>query len=101
MPIKKENKEKYPTNWKDIRKKILGRSNNCCEFCGIPNYSLIPGNPKGSKVVLTIAHLDHNPENCDENNLRALCQRCHLRYDAKQHAENAKITRLKKQNNDF
>ena len=36
----------------------------------------------GSKVVLTIAHLDHTPENCDDENLRAWCQRCHLTYDA-------------------
>lgn len=34
------------------------------------------------KVVLTVAHLDHTPENCDESNLAALCQRCHNRYDA-------------------
>lgn len=33
-------------------------------------------------IVLTIAHLDHTPENCDPANLRAWCQRCHLRYDA-------------------
>ena len=33
-------------------------------------------------VVLTIAHLDHIPEHCDPDNLRALCQRCHNRYDA-------------------
>lgn len=44
-------------------------------------------------IVLTIAHLDHTPENCDPANLRALCQRCHLRYDAKHHAETARATR--------
>ena len=38
------------------------------------------GNPV--KVVLTVAHLDHMPENCDPQNLRAWCQRCHNRYDA-------------------
>lgn len=34
------------------------------------------------KVVLTVAHLDHQPENCDPENLRAWCQRCHNVYDA-------------------
>ena len=32
-------------------------------------------------VILTIAHLDHCPENAALANLRALCQRCHLTYD--------------------
>ena len=44
-------------------------------------------------VVLTIAHLDHTPENCDLSNLRAWCQKCHLSYDAQHHAANAKQTR--------
>jgi hypothetical protein len=29
------------------------------------------------RIVLTVAHLDHTPENCDPDNLRAWCQRCH------------------------
>lgn len=45
------------------------------------------------KIVLTISHLEHTPENCDPANLRAWCQRCHLRYDARHHAENAQRTR--------
>ncbi len=45
------------------------------------------------RVVLTVAHLDHQPENCDPENLRAWCQRCHLRYDAEHHARNAAATR--------
>lgn len=32
-------------------------------------------------IVLTVAHLDHQPENCKLENLRALCQRCHNRHD--------------------
>lgn len=36
------------------------------------------------KVVLTIAHLDHDETNHDVmlERLKALCQCCHLRYDA-------------------
>lgn len=37
-------------------------------------------------VILTVAHLDHTPENCDPANLLAMCQRCHLVYDKRQHA---------------
>lgn len=37
---------------------------------------------KPVKVVLTVAHMDHRPENCERSNLKALCQRCHNRYDA-------------------
>jgi hypothetical protein len=50
-------------------------------------------------VVLTIAHLNHVPEDCAEDNLRAWCQRCHLTYDAKHHAKTAAVTRRKRLNN--
>lgn len=43
---------------------------------------------------LTTAHLDQTPENCDEANLRAMCQRCHLAYDLDQHVTNARRTRI-------
>ncbi len=94
MPIKPENKKRYPKNWKQIRQQILERAGNKCEFCGIPNHTI---KENGTKVVLTIAHLDHTPENCNENNPRALCQKCHLTYDAKHHAQTARQTREKKQ----
>ncbi len=48
---------------------------------------------KVSMIVLTIAHLDHVPENCDPGNLAAMCQRCHLRYDAGHHRKTAYKTR--------
>jgi hypothetical protein len=46
--------------------------------------------PKATKVILTVAHLDHAPENCSDGNLKAMCQRCHLRYDQEHHAESRK-----------
>lgn len=81
MPIRPENKARYPKNWKEIRAKILERANHKCEFegCGVANYQ--PHPITGSKVVLTIAHLDHQPENNSDDNLKAACQRCHNRYD--------------------
>ncbi len=46
---------------------------------------LIP-NPKKVKVILTIAHLDHDETNHEvkDDRLMAMCQICHLRYDAKE-----------------
>lgn len=91
MPIRPENKGRYSKNWKDIRASILERAGNKCEFCGIANYTI---RDNGSRVVLTIAHLDHTPENCDPNNLRALCQKCHNTYDARHRAETRAKTRV-------
>jgi glutamine amidotransferase-like uncharacterized protein len=51
------------------------------------------------KVVLTVAHLNHEPSDCREVNLRAYCQRCHLRYDNEHHIKNARATRRAKLNN--
>jgi len=41
---------------------------------------------KPVKVVLTVAHLDHDETNHDVSidRLKDLCQICHLRYDAKE-----------------
>jgi 5-methylcytosine-specific restriction endonuclease McrA len=44
-------------------------------------------------VYIQVAHLDHDVTNCDRANLRALCQRCHLIYDARLHAMNSYATR--------
>lgn len=81
MPI---NYNEYPADWATIRKRILKRANNQCEFCGIPNYSI---KKNGTKVILTIAHLDHDHRNTEikDNRLKALCQSCHLNYDRPTH----------------
>lgn len=39
------------------------------------------------RVVLTVAHLDHNPANMEDDNLMALCQWCHLHLDFDHHRE--------------
>ena len=84
---------KYPANWESIRHDILERAEHCCEFCGVANHG---ETQSGKRVVLTIAHLDHDTTHNEPENLRALCQKCHLTYDAKQHATNAALTRRKK-----
>lgn len=61
----------------------------------VANFStwLQNGLPKRVKVVLTIAHLDHDEtnHNVSDDRLKAMCQLCHLRYDAKE-----KLSRKKK-----
>lgn len=127
MPIKPENRERYPADWKQVRARILARAGNCCEWCHVPNkariargqgdddglymmdtadvYCADTGHHYGQRrmsdfdlgrmtnIVLTIAHLDHTPENCADDNLRALCQRCHLKHDREHHAASAQATR--------
>lgn len=51
---------------------------------------------KPTKIVLTIAHKDHDPTNNDFSNLAAWCQKCHLDYDRDHHMKNARVTREKK-----
>lgn len=94
MPIKPENRHLYPKDWKQIRQRILERADNRCEWCGVENhtYRLNPKTGKQAYIVLTIAHLDHDPSHCDPDNLRALCQRCHNQYDAKHRAETRQKT---------
>jgi 5-methylcytosine-specific restriction endonuclease McrA len=79
MPIRPENRHRYPPEWKQIRAIILCRADNRCEWCQAENYK--PHPKTGSRVVLTIMHLDHQPENVEYSNLKAACQRCHNRYD--------------------
>lgn len=121
MPIRAENKARYPKDWKDISRRIRERAGQKCEKCNARNGELIfrfcsedyhfqPSymteegevfhaetgnhlddvppcfvtdvtNGKWVRVVLTVAHLDHTPENCTDDNLRAWCQRCHNIYD--------------------
>jgi hypothetical protein len=61
--------------------------------------SEIPGEydiSKGIRVVLTVAHLNHDITDNSDGNLAALCQRCHLRHDSQHHASNSKRTRAAK-----
>jgi hypothetical protein len=46
--------------------------------------------PKIGRFTLTVAHLNHRPEDCRPENLRALCTVCHCRMDIKPGAMAAK-----------
>jgi 5-methylcytosine-specific restriction endonuclease McrA len=101
MPIRPEQRALYPRDWKSISLEVREAAGWICQ--GSPAYpDCRAGNGRhhpvtGSLVVLTVAHLDHDPTNCGEPgnrpNLRAWCQRCHLTYDAPLHARNAARTR--------
>lgn len=88
---------KYPANWTQISELIRLRAGNRCEGspaypdCRAANRQSHP--VTGSTVFLTVAHLDHTTTNNDPANLRALCQRCHLKHDIKYHVAKAAITR--------
>lgn len=98
----------YPPNWKQISLRIRARASGRCEChgeCGLHRTHPGPrrcverhGEPavwaKG-RIVLTVAHLNHEPSDCRDENLRAMCQRCHLRYDVTHHMKNAKRSRLR------
>lgn len=93
MPIRPEQRALYPKDWEAISLRIrTERAGGRCEFC----REALNGQPHpvtGSKVVLTTAHLNHNPADCRDENLAAMCQKCHLTYDAALHRENAARTR--------
>lgn len=134
MPIRPENRARYPADWSEIAHAIKTRAGWRCEgspafpLCRVPHGELggrdragvwHPAHPMGERllrlewpkpgtwwwcddypdrlrivrIVLTVGHLDHTPENCDPANLRAWCQRCHLTYDARHHAATAASTR--------
>lgn len=96
-PIRPSERDRYPADWRAISERIKKRAGWRCES--------VPGQPPcgarhgerhhitGAVVVLTVAHLDHQPENCADENLRALCQRCHNRYDQPHRRKNAAHTR--------
>lgn len=105
-----------------IRPRILERADNCCEFCAknnqiVRNHTIgfrdknddwneidcsIQGDVdaedaeaegyKMVKIILTIAHIDHDITNNSDDNLAALCQRCHNRLDIKDRVKNRKET---------
>lgn len=103
MPIRPENRARYPRDWPVISARIRERAELRCECLGecgrgthegrCPNVQGGEAYGTGSRVVLTTAHLDHTPENCGDDNLRSMCQACHLHYDRHHHAETARRTR--------
>ncbi|NER84042.1 MAG: HNH endonuclease [Leptolyngbya sp. SIO1D8] len=109
------NRSLYPANWEAIASQVKTEANWQCQQCGRPcqrpdesplafmerirtsrvsecpvvrEYGLHP-----RRWMLTVAHLDHRPENCDRANLKALCTPCHCRYDLSQMARKQMLKR--------
>jgi len=98
--MKINNREGYTDYWPILSWWIrIHRADGRCECrgeCGSPHgfdgenrcpeMNGEPGIHVEGVVMLTVAHLDHEPENVDalpseDSNLKAMCQTCHLRYD--------------------
>lgn len=105
------NIHEYHPKWKLIRKLIKeNRAKGKCEHCDLEHnsyamrggfspaptflvermHALVKDGFKEfearkmvgiAKVVLTVAHLDHDITNNRFDNLKCLCQRCHLQHD--------------------
>jgi len=88
MPI---DKSLYPTNWPEIAQREKDRAGWVCEQCGADCFT-----PRDRRTVLTVHHIDHDPQNNDPSNLIALCSVCHLKMDAQWHARNRKINHAAK-----
>lgn len=107
----------YPKDWKAvshfIRKTRAGGRCECAGECGLHRTTPGPrrcverdGEPAKwarGKVMLTVAHLNAKGGPCrcaplcsNPDHLKAMCNRCHLRYDAPMHQLHASETRLKR-----
>ena len=133
MPIRPENKARYPKDWPAISLAAKDRAGWKCQHacCMARQYSIgiwhrpdggthqwaeqydppatyaeartlaaealwevqHVGGDKLTIIVLTCAHLNHEPEDCRPENLAAMCQRHHLAYDAQHHKQTAYSTR--------
>ena len=106
LPAQKGGRVTYPKDWPRIRGRILKRATNaagdqqceCMGECGLHagrRCREINGARAlfaNGRVVLTIAHLCRK-SNCPRpDHLKAMCQRCHLRYDVRQHYTSRRIT---------
>lgn len=133
MPI---DYKKYPANWKEFSLEIRNvRAGGKCEKCNVENYAVGARDLNGvfhaedvicslnnddgeilfgyefdwkmTKIVLTVAHLDHEGGICDckertgmkcaiADHVLSLCQKCHLDLDRPKHLQSARTTRAKK-----
>jgi len=62
----------YPSNWKEIARRVKEQAGWRCEVCGHPH------DPENG-YCLTVHHLNRIKDDVSDSNLVCLCQRCHLR----------------------
>lgn len=141
MPIKPENRARYPKDWPAISQAARERAGWRCQHEGCTAHQYAVGwwretmrghewvpewprdgvsigqtyadarevaagiyhangesGPRPTIIVLTVAHLNHQPEDCRPENLAAMCQRHHLAYDQGHHRSTAYATRRARAN---
>ena len=54
------------SEWKNIRKKILERDDNTCQYCGVRR-----------ETFMQINHVSGNPKDHSDENLEVICSACH------------------------
>ena len=95
----------YPNNWSEISENIRVRAGQRCECtgeCGLhrgqrcAELDGMDAKFASGKVVLTVAHRNHYPPDCRDENLLAMCNTCHLRMDTVLHMEHAWRKRRKR-----
>ena len=66
--------EPYPITFNNqLKDKIRARDNFICQKCGVPELEC--------NERLTCHHIDYNKQNCEENNLIALCHSCNTKVN--------------------
>jgi transcription elongation factor Elf1 len=78
--MKRKSKSDYPPDWPEIAQRVKEEAGWKCVRCGHVH-------DVESGHVLTVHHLDMDPQNCAWWNLAALCQKCHLTIQAKVNME--------------
>ena len=66
----------YPPHWSLISQDVKDQAGWRCVRCDHPHDI-------GAGYMLTVHHLDLNPQNCAWWNIPALCQKCHLQIQHK------------------
>ena len=66
----------YPLDWDCVAWNVKQEAGWRCEHCGHVHDT-------AAGYMLGVHHLDMDKGNCDWGNLVALCQRCHLRIQAR------------------
>jgi len=118
MPVSKALRPLYGPDWREVSQRIrFDRAQGRCEGCGRAHGAILLVLPTGARIdlsphqprlpgllkprpaplrrlriILTTAHLDHDPTNGADDNLAAWCQRCHLEYDLQHHLETRRQT---------
>ena len=84
----------YPPDWEDITLTAKIAANWTCQRCGVQRGDKqVNRHGKLSSVVLTTAHLDHDPWNKNAR-LQVLCWPCHARYDASQRRRQKRMMQI-------